>query len=397
MSQTTHSGHPFRLVLPAVVFVTSIFFCNFLSRVVLAPLMPVIQADLGFTHAGAGHLFLALALGNGAGLLLNGFISRVLDHRRTVGVSAILVGILALLAPLARDYGMLMGALLGLGVSVGLYLPSGIAAVTSLVRPSEWGKTLAVHELAPNLSYVIAPLLAEAVLLFFEWRAALGFLGGLQVCLGFWFLKSGRGGEFPGVVPGPDKIKRIVRRPILWLLILYFSMAVGASIGPYTMIPLYLTDVHGFSREQANHLLAISRIGACFVPILAGWITDKWGARPAILLYLVTNGSALVMLGLASGSMLVTMVILQPIFSVILFAPGFTMLSMSFGPKTRPVAIALMGPVNAIIGIGVFPTFLGHMGDAGMFEYGFLIQGCLLLGAMVFLPLLPAGRAGEQG
>lgn len=395
MSQIAYSGQPFRLVLPAVVFVTSIFFCNFLSRVVLAPLMPVVQADLGFTHAGAGHLFLALAVGNGIGLLFNGFVARALDHRRTVGVSAIMVGVLALLAPLARDYGMLMGALFGLGLSVGLYLPSGIAAVTSLVQPKDWGKSLAVHELAPNLSYVVAPILAEAVLHFFNWRAALGFLGGLQVCLGIWFLYSGKGGEFPGVVPNPDKFKKIIAHPYYWLLVLYFCMAVGASVGPYTMIPLYLTDAHGYTREQANHLLAVSRIAACFFPIIVGWMTDKWGAKPVIRLYLIANGFALVMLGLTSGSLLVASVLLQPVLSVIIFAPGFTMLSNAFGPNKRPIAIALMGPVNAIVGVGLVPTFLGHMGDAGMFDYGFLIQGCLLLASIVFLPLLPSGKLGD--
>ena len=394
MTQDAPFLEPFRSALPAVVFVTSIFFCNFLSRVVLAPLMPVIQADLGFTHAGAGHLFLALALGNGIGLLLSGFISRAVNHRKTVGISSILVGVIALMAPMADSYAAFMGALLALGVAVGIYLPSGIATVTSLVRREDWGKTMAVHELAPNISYVTAPLLAEAVLLLFEWRAAFYLLGAAQVCLGLWFVRSGRGGEFPGMIPGPLMVYQIVKKPIFWLLVLMFSLAVGASIGPYSMLPLYLVDAHGYVREDANQLLAASRIMACFAPFLAGWITDKWGARPAIFLYLALTGSSLVVLGLASGPLLVTMVVLQPVCSVLLFAPGFTMLSSVFPPEHRSVAVALMGPLNAVIGIGVFPTFLGHMGDAGHFDTGFMLQGCLLLSAMFFLPLLPKGRAG---
>lgn len=394
MPDANNTSLPFKSALPAVVFVTAIFFLNFISRVVLAPLMPVIQADLGFTHAGAGHLFLSLAIGNALGLLLSGFVSRSMCHSRTVGISAVLIGICALIAPLSQDYATLMGALLMLGIAVGLYLPSGIATITSLVRKEDWGKTMAVHEMAPNMSYVMAPLLAEVALFLFDWRAALTFLGVIQIGMGLCFIKSGRGGNFPGVVPGPAMILQIVRRPIFWLLVLMFSMAVGASIGPYTMLPLYLVDAHGYTREEANHLLAVSRIMACFAPFLAGWITDKWGAKPAIFLYLSLTGSALVALGFASGSTLVTMVLMQPVFSVILFAPGFTMLSMVFDPSQRSVAVALMGPLNALIGIGLIPTFLGHMGDAGMFNTGFLIQGCILLGALAFLPILPKGKAG---
>jgi len=397
MSDQTDSSQPFKWALPAVVFVTSIFFCNFLSRVVLAPLMPVVQADLGFSHTGAGQLFLALAIGNGLGLLFSCFISRELKHRKTVGISAIIVGLCALAAPMAKTYIVFAGTLLALGVAVGLYLPSGIATVTSLVRKEDWGKTMAVHEMAPNLSYVVAPLLAEGMLLLFDWRAVFYLLGVVQIFFGAWFIRSGRGGEYPGMVPGPLMVAQIVRRPIFWLLVLFFATAVGASIGPYSMLPLYLVDAHGYSREEANQLLSVSRVMACLAPFLAGWITDKWGAKPAILLYLVTNGSALVLLGLASGKLLVSMVLLQPVFSVILFAPGFTMLSIAFPPEHRSVALALMGSLNAIFGVGVFPAFLGFMGDMGLFHIGFMVQGCLLLAAMAFLPLLPKGTAGQNG
>ena len=73
MKHNTYSQEPLKTALPAVMLIASIFFFNFISRVVLAPLMPVIQSDLGFSHSGAGHLFLALALGTlmvGAGTLL---------------------------------------------------------------------------------------------------------------------------------------------------------------------------------------------------------------------------------------------------------------------------------------------------------------------------------------
>lgn len=392
MTDKSRTPLPLAAALPAAVFVTAIFFCNFLSRVIFSPLMPLIQADLGFTHAGAGHLFLALAVGNGTGLFLSGFLSRLMNHRKTVGLSAILVGCAALIVPLGTSYVTLLATVFLLGVSVGIYLPSGIAVITSLIRKEDWGKTMALHEMAPNMAYVSAPLLAEAVLLFFEWRSTLYILGAVQIALGLWFLSKGRGGEFPGVAPGLGNTAKIIRKPVFWVIVLFMATAVGASIGPYSMIPLFLVDDHGFTREQANQLLAASRVAACAMPFLAGWMTDKWGARPAILFAVLTNGLALVGIGVASGEMLVGMVFLQPLCSVLLFAPGLTILSMAFGSQRRPVAIALMGPLNAIFGIGLFPTFLGHMGDAGQFDLGFLLQGCLLLATLLFLPVLPKGN-----
>jgi len=385
----------FRTALPAVLFVTSIFFLNFLSRVILAPLMPVVQHDLGFTHSGAGHLFLALAVGNATGLLLSGFVSRAANHRRTVGISSIMVGCVAMVTPLATGYWMLLTAMLALGTAVGIYLPSGIATISSLVRKEDWGKTMAVHELAPAASYVAAPLIAEAMLLFFEWRSALYLLGGLQILLGLCFLRYGKGGEYPGIIPGPLMVMQIVRRRIFWMLVLFFCLAVGSSVGPYSMMPLFLVDAHGYTRAEANQLLAVSRVLACFFPLVAGWIADKWGPKPSIAIFIVTTGLSLIALGLASGPLLVAVVLMQPAFTVFMFAPGFTLLSMVFPPEHRSVAVALMGPINALIGVGLFPTFLGHMGDAGMFNVGFIIQGSLLLAAMFFLPTLPKGTASQ--
>ncbi|MBU4379439.1 MAG: MFS transporter, partial [Proteobacteria bacterium] len=375
-SRALDTRTPFRVALPGVIFVTAIFFFNFLSRVVLAPIMPVIQADLGFAHTGAGVLFMALGAGNALGLLLSGFLSRAVNHRRTVGISSLLVGACALATPLARDYAGLLAALFTMGVAAGFYLPSGIATIFSLIRKEDWGKSMAVHELAPNLAFVTAPILAEAVLLCFDWRASLHLLGAVQLCLGLWFLRSGRGGEFPGTVPGPPVVMQIVRRPIFWVLVLFFCLGVCASVGPYSMLPLYLADAHGYTREAANKLLSVSRVLACFAPFVAGWITDRWGARPAIFLFLLLTGSALIALGLTSDTPLMVVVLLQPMCSVFMFAPGFTLVSTVFPPEHRTVALALMGPINAVIGIGVAPIFLGAMGDAGRFDHGFMILGC---------------------
>ncbi|MEK7375343.1 MAG: hypothetical protein AABZ85_10015, partial [Thermodesulfobacteriota bacterium] len=42
---------------------TGIFLLNFLSRVVLAPLLPVIEKELSLGHTAAGAFFMMIALG----------------------------------------------------------------------------------------------------------------------------------------------------------------------------------------------------------------------------------------------------------------------------------------------------------------------------------------------
>ena len=81
----------------------------------------------------------------------------------------------------------------GLGMAAGLYLPSGIATLTTLVDMRHWGKAIAIHELAPNLSFVTAPLVAEAILAWFSWRLAFALLGIAALGLAAVFYRYGKG------------------------------------------------------------------------------------------------------------------------------------------------------------------------------------------------------------
>ena len=54
----TQAGQTFLARLPQLLLLTSIFSINFLSRIVLAPLMPRVKSDLAISNAEAGSLFL---------------------------------------------------------------------------------------------------------------------------------------------------------------------------------------------------------------------------------------------------------------------------------------------------------------------------------------------------
>ena len=149
---------PFSLM--PILFLAAIFYLGFVSRVILAPLLPVLEGDLGLGHGAAGSLFFFSAFGYCAGLLGSGVVSARLSHRRTITLSAIAVGVAMLVASRSASVAGLQVGLVLLGISAGLYLPSGVATITDQVSEAHWGKALAIHEIAPNLGYITAPLLA---------------------------------------------------------------------------------------------------------------------------------------------------------------------------------------------------------------------------------------------
>lgn len=314
---------PFRSHLPCLLYLTGIFFLNFLARVVLAPLLPAVERDLTVGHGEAGSLFLFISLGYCLGLLGSGFVSSRFTHRRTIILSSMAVGGSLIAVSLSHTLWWVRSGLILLGLSGGLYLPSGIVTLTTIVNSKDWGKALAVHELAPNLGFIAAPLLAEGFMIWFSWRGVLALVGGAAFIFGVAFARFGMGGAFSGETLGTKTLRILLPRPSFWIMVLLFSMGIGASLGVYTMLPLYLVVERGLERGWANTLVAVSRIAGLGVVFLAGWATDQLGPRRALGGVFLTTGVATVLLGVVRGGVDHPRFVSTARFGRLLFPGGF--------------------------------------------------------------------------
>ncbi|MEW5913339.1 MAG: MFS transporter [Thermodesulfobacteriota bacterium] len=392
MAQESMEPVGFRQWLGPQLLFTGIFFINFISRVAIAPLLPGMEADLSLTHAQAGSLFLFISLGYFVAIAGSGLVSQRLGHRGTVLLSALAVGAVMLALPLApRRWGLTAGAV-ALGLASGLYLPSGLASLTSLVRPADWGKAMAVHELAPNLGFVAAPLLAELLQRSLGWRGVLGLLGGGALVLGLAFARWGRGGRFPGQAPSPSAVAALARRPQLWLMVALFSLGIGSSLGVFTMLPLYLTLERGWPAEQANLLLSLSRVSGLFMAFVAGWAYDRLGARRTLAMVLTAGGLATACLGLATQGWLTAALFLQPALAVCFFPAGFAVLSAAVPPEQRGLAVSLCSPPAFVLGGGALPALIGLLSEHYSFGLGIAVVGGLILAGAALTPLLRTDR-----
>lgn len=379
---------PFRAYVPFLLYLTAIFYLNFLARIVLSPLMPAIESDLNIGHGEAGSLFLCISLGFFPGLLCSGFASSRLTHRWTIVLSSVAVGGALLAVSLSHTLWWIRLALLLTGLSAGLYLPSGIASLTDMVNSKDWGKAIAVHELAPILAFISAPLLAEGLMIWFSWRGVLAVLGGTAIFTGGAFACFGRGGAFLGETPSPRNLRALVTIPSFWIMVVLFSMGIGASLGVYTMLPLYLVAEEGLGRGWANTLVGLSRIAALGVIFLAGWATDRLGPRRALGGAFLATGMATILLGLLHGVRILPALFLQPVFSSCFFPAGFAALSKIGPAQVRNVAVSLVVPMAYLIGGGAIPAGIGILGDHDYFSLGFMLVGVLLIGTPILLKYL---------
>jgi NNP family nitrate/nitrite transporter-like MFS transporter len=370
-----------------LLFLAGIFLLNFLSRIALAPLMPTVEKDLKIGHGEAGSLFFIISLGYCPMLLGSGFVSSRLNLRRTIILSSLAVGGALLFVGFSHSLWGVRFGLLILGMAAGLYLPSGILTIIGLVRSKDLGKAIAIHELAPNLGFLIAPLLAEALLGWFSWRGVLVFIGIASLIGGAVFAFLGKGGNSYGEAPNLRMMRTLLVDPSVLILIVLFSLALGMSSGVYSMMPLYLVSERGMDRTWANTLLGLSRVATLGIVLLSGWMTDRLGVKKNLKAVFLTAGLLTGMLGVAPGSWVIPIVFIQGMVATCFFPVGFAALSRVGSPNVKNVVLSLTLPVTSLLG-GAIPVGIGLIGEMGSFSLGFTLLGGLILGGLLLIRYL---------
>jgi nitrate/nitrite transporter NarK len=227
---------------------------------------------------------------------------------------------------------------------------------------------------------VAGPLIAAGMLIAFSWNTTLLWVAGLGVVLALVFMFGFGGvGAFPGDVPSLEHIKPVITTRSFWVMILLFALGMGAQVGIFTMLPLYLTQERGMTNGHANTILGLANIAPLAVVFLSGWITTKIGPRPTMALFLGLTGVMVLLVGLLSGTAMVVCIFLMAALAVGFFAPAFASLSRIVQPSMRSLAAGFGPPVGFLLGGGLLPMGLGYLGQAASFALGLTITGAVIV------------------
>jgi NNP family nitrate/nitrite transporter-like MFS transporter len=140
--------------------------------------------------------------------------------------------------------------------------------------------------------------------------------------------------------------------------------------------------------NQANTLLALSRIPAMLMAFVSGWVTDRIGPRRTLRMVLLVSGLMTLFLGIASRSVIGYAVFLQPLVAVCFFPAGFAAMSSIVSAKFRSIAVSLITPLAFVGGGGLAPIFIGFIGDRSSFAIAITICGGLIAAGSIIAGLL---------
>jgi NNP family nitrate/nitrite transporter-like MFS transporter len=378
--------------LAVLLFLTTVFYLNFFSRIIFAPLLPAIEKDLSLSHGAAGSLFLVLSCGYFFSLAGSGHLSAKLGHRNTIVLSLLAVGASLLLIASAGTFPALQAAFVLLGMASGLYLPSGIATISALFSRQRWGRVFAVHELAPNLAFLTAPLAASCLLPRTGWQQITLLPAAAAFTAAILYPFFCRQEDLYGKPPNLANCSAILLQRNFILLTLFFAMGIAGTIGVYNLLPLYLVTVHSFAPEDANLYVGLSRMATLGSALAGGWIADRFGSRKTIGGVLLLTGLCTAGISLAGKTVLLFCIFLQPLLAVCFFPAGFALLSKLGAPEVRNVVISLAIPLAFVAGAGLLPALAARMADAGHFGGGVFLMGIFIGSGTLLIPLLHPDR-----
>ncbi|MCG8638465.1 MAG: MFS transporter [Desulfobacterales bacterium] len=365
-----------------------LFYLTFVSRMIFAPLMPIIQEELNWSHARVGSLFLLQSIGATVAPVFVGWLTASIQHRGTLFVSNLMVGLsLILFTLLEKSTGSGIAMVL-VGLSAGLHIPSAVATITAQVRKKDWGKAMGIHQIAPPANFISAPLIATLFLVYLTWQQIV-FVMGLLNCMSaavflIFFKNSGR---FPGKALHLSIVKEVVARKSFWLMVGLFSMAMAGTQGIYAMLPLYLVTEKSMDGVMANTLIGLSQIGGLIMVFFAGWVTDRVGIKKTLGTTLLLAGIFTILIGKLHGFWLIVSVSLQPVFVASFFPGAFAAVAQIAPPRLRSVNTALAPGFALLIGAGLVPAGIGYFAEWTSFSLGIVCTGLFIL----FGPLLANG------
>ena len=287
MNRTSGYGAGYQAIL---VFLLSITFgIVFFDRNALAFLMPFVQPELGLTNTQVGLLSSGLSLTWAlSGIFIGAASDRSGRRKAFLLVSVVAFSLCSFLSGLAASFLMLLAARLLMGVAEGATMPVSQSLVVAEVAPAHRGVAMGIMQnFGSNLlGSFAAPVLLVLFAELFGWRNAFFLAGvpGLIAALLIWgLIREPERLSVTGTAEDRPSWRQVFAQRNMVLCALISILLVSYLVVTWSFMPLYLTQVRGFSPETMGWLMGTLGISATVTSFVVPGISDRIGRRPVMI------------------------------------------------------------------------------------------------------------------
>jgi MFS family permease len=364
---------PRRRDLSVIASVGAAHFLSHFFQLALAPLFPLIRADLGVGYAALGLVVTVFYGASGISQTPAGFlVDRVGARPVLLGGLALLAGAVGLVGLVPSYWALLpLAALAGLGNSV--FHPADYAILNAQVSERRLGQAYSVHAVGGNLGWAAAPAAVLPVAAIWGWRQALGVasLAGLLAVLilarqGARLASSPpaarTGAAAPLLAPA-----QIFASPAILSCFTYFALTAFAFVGVQTFMVSALVTLYEAPLGTATAALTTFLVASGAGILAGGQLADRTARHDLVAMAGVSTGAAL-MLVIGSGAATVPLVVLLVALagaSVGLTGPSRDMLVRKATPRGASGRVFGFVYSGLDLGSSTGPLLLGWLLDRG--------------------------------
>ena len=290
-----------------ILFVLAHYGHHLLSSIV-SPLLPFIRITFTIDVAQAGGLVSAFTIAYGISQLPAGWLADRLGQRVLIALGVSGVALCGLLAGIAPNYGLMIFIMVLLGLFGGGYHPASAPLVASLVEPNRRGWALGIHQIGGTASNLSGPLIAAGLAGYLGWRSAFMIPGAVVIILGivlYLLIGSSQKVAKPVNAAGsPVKIEPLETHRNISNLIAYTIIGTAGQVFISSIIsfmPLFMVDNLKESAGLAAALQSIIYLGGLPAGPLAGYFSDRVGARRMLIVAGLATGPVIALLNLVTS------------------------------------------------------------------------------------------------
>lgn len=244
--------------------------------------MPLLIDAFQLELSQAGSLMSVFAI---TGLILSlpaGFILQRLGPKIAGLIALGSLGVGAAIGAFADSLGVLLTGRVIEGIGMGLIAVVAPATIAMWFPPKKRGIPMGLWATWVPLGNVTMLVVAPALGTAFGWQSVWWVGAGaallIMVLYGLFIRVPSSTGEEPVDAAPPAFTKALLNRDV-WLLALAFACTNFVFMGINTFFPTFLSEVRGYSLQQASLIASISTGLVLVSAPLAGWLSDKIGSR----------------------------------------------------------------------------------------------------------------------
>ena len=354
------------------------------------PLSPMIRSDFSLDYTYSGLVISAFNLSYGIGQLPGGWLADRIGPRIMMTLGICGVAVAGFFVGLSHSFWMMIVFLALMGVLGGGYHPAAPPLISSFVEPRHRGRALGLHMIGGGASFFLSPLVATAIAAYWGWRGSFIGLAVPTLAFGVFFhlllKKHGAGGPAARTQDrrpsATAPAQRLLRPLIIFIFLSTFSAAVLFSV--MSFIPLFLVDKIGFSKETAGAFYAIIYSAGLWVSPIGGYLSDRYGSIPVILIVLLLTGPVIFLLDFVSSWLGIGILLLALGIIIYMRMPVSEVYILSHTPEGRRSAVLGIYYFSAMEGGGVLTPVMGYLID----HLGFFVSFTLASSMIILITLI---------